>query len=90
MPWWSGNKAPAVGDVAETATAKPEADKPAVQQTVDLSVIDFGKAEPAGDMMAGFCAQGDPGEIQACIWKVDTAANGKRTVAGDARIHIEF
>lgn len=89
MPWWGGSKAPAVGDVAEAPT-KQAAPPSIPPQTVDLSVIDFGKAEAAGDVMIGFCAQGKPEEIQACIWKVDSAANTKNTAAGDARIHIEF
>jgi hypothetical protein len=86
-----GNKGAVVGEVAETATEpKENAAKSPAGKTVDLSVIDFGTPEPAGNVMMGFCAQGSPDEIQACVWKVDTTANAKGTAAENTRIHIEF
>eukprot|EP00951_Prasinocladus_malaysianus_P037596 scaffold405163_cov45-Prasinocladus_malaysianus.AAC.1 len=92
--FWRNNKGPAVSEVASAAAPSEEAStedktKPQEQVVVDVSAIDFGEKVDSGSrMIKGFCANGGPDEIQACIWKVDTA-DGK-TKGGNSKIHIEF
>lgn len=82
---WGKSGNPAIGNVAAAESAsQPPSDS---KNVMEMSVIDFGETVAAGgSVVKGFCAHSGTDEIQACIWKVDSAAPG----TSKPRIHIEF